>query len=405
MALLLSMLSWSGMAQVNVLTYHNDEPRTGLNTNETVLTPLNVNKASFGQVFFYPVDGYVYAQPLILTGVSLPGGGARNLVFVATEHDSLYAFDADDGNANPQPVWKRSFIDPANGVTSVPTGDVGSGDIVPEIGITSTPVIDEATKTIYVEVKTKEVKNGNTQYIHRLHAIDVATGADKLGGPVVIQPTVKGAGDGNDGQGNVPFNGLRQMNRPGLALVNGIVYIAYASHGDNGPYHGWVLGYNAATLAQSRVYNTTPNGGLAGIWMSGAPPASDPQGNLYAITGNGTFNTNSTVASARNYGDSFLKLTNSGSSLVVADYFAPFNQDALNQVDADLGSGGALVLPDSVGSVAHPHLLVGCGKEGKIYLIDRDNMGHFSSANDNAIVQSLPNAVGGTWSMPASATF
>lgn len=401
LGILLVGAALQGTAQVNVLTYHNDEPRTGWNTNETVLTPVNVSKTSFGQVFFFPVDGYVYAQPLILSGVDVPGDGIRNLVFVATQHDSLYAFDADDGNANPLPIWHRSFIDPANGVTSVPTGDVGSGDIVPEIGITSTPVIDASTGTIYVEAKTKEVKNGIAQYIHRLHAIDVATGAEKLGGPVVIQATVKGTGDGNDAKGNVPFNGLRQMNRPGLALVNGIIYIAFASHGDNGPYHGWVLGYNADSLTQSRVYNTTPNGGLAGIWMAGAPPASDPQGNLYAITGNGTFNTNSTTASARSYGDSFLKLTNSGSSLIVADYFAPFNQDALNSVDADLGSGGALVLPDSVGSALHPHLLVGCGKEGKIYLLDRDNMGHFSSVNDNAVVQSVAGAISGTWSMPA----
>ena len=387
-------------AAVDVLTQHNDVARMGANLNETVLTPAKVNASGFGKIFSHAVDGYVYAQPLLLSDVVIPGKGTHNIVIVATEHDSVYAFDADDSDGNNAgPLWQVSFINLAAGVTTVPTGDVGSGDIVPEIGITSTPVIDPTTGTLYVEVKTKEPSN---KYVHRLHALEVATGAERPGSPVQITASIKGTGDGNNGAGSVPFNGLREMNRPGLALVTPtghtrpLVYLAYASHGDNGPYHGWILGYDTQTLQLSQVFNTTPNGGLGGIWMAGCGPAFDSNGNLYVITGNGTFS-----PAQGNYGDSFLKISTESSGLVLADYFTPFNQDALNSTDADLGSGGAVVLPDSVGSAAHPHLLVGCGKEGKIYLLDRDSMGHFHAGNDTQIVQSLAGKIGGTWSTPA----
>lgn len=385
-------------AGVHVLTSHNDHARLGVNNQETNLTPATVSSGNFGKVFSYPVDGYVYAQPLVLSGVTLPDQTVRNLVFVATEHDSLYAFDGDSQNGtNNGVVWHVSFINPAAGVTTMPSGDTGSGDIVPEIGITATPVIDADAGVIYVEVKTKE----KGQYIHRLHALDVRTGEEMPNSPVLITATVKGSGDGSSG-GNLPFNGQRQMARPGLSLVktagftNPVVYIAYASHGDNGPYHGWVLGYDSKTLQQVHVYNATPNGGLGGFWMAGNGPAFDSDGSIYLITGNGTYNSN-----GKSFGDSYVKLVTANTNLVQSDWFTPFNQNDLNNADADLGSGGNIVLPDSAGSAAHPHLLVGCGKDGVIHLLDRDNMGKFNSANDNQTVQALGGVINGTWSSPA----
>lgn len=387
-------------AQVNVLTYHNDNARTGQDTNETILTLANVNSNTFGKLFLQSVDGQVYAQPLYAANVAITNRGTHNVVIVATEHDSVYAFDADNNTGgNAAPLWQTNFLNPAAGITTVPSGDTGSGNISPEIGITGTPVIDTTTGTIYVEVKTKEVAGGNTAYVHRLHALDLGSGAEKFGGPVIIQPTVPGTGDGNDGAGHVPFNGLRQLSRPGLLLLNGVVYISYASHGDFGPYHGWFLGFNAHTLQPQGVFNTTPNGGLGGIWQGGDAPATDTAGNIYFITGNGTFN-----SAITNYGDSFLRLSVSGTNVNLADYFTPHDQQNMADNDLDLGSGGLVSLPDSVGSMAHPHLLVGGGKEGIIYLIDRDNMGHFNSTNDSQIVQTIATAAA-EWSFGTPAYF
>ncbi len=240
-AALFALLPRSAPAQVNVWTYHYDNARTGQNTNETILTLANVNTNSFGKLFTQPVDGYVYAQPLYVAGVTVTNKGLHNVIFIATEHDSVYAFDADDNNGpNAAPLWHTNFTNPAAGITTVPSGDVGSADIVPEIGITSTPVIDLSTDTIYVEAKTKQVVGATTSYHHRLYALDIASGLERTNR--LIAASVSGSGDGNDGAGHVPFNDLRQMNRPGLLLHNGVIYIAYASHGDNGPYHGWVLG-------------------------------------------------------------------------------------------------------------------------------------------------------------------
>ncbi len=403
-AVLLATLLPSGSAQVSVWTQHNDTARTGANTNETVLTPSNVNQSTFGRLFTHPVDGYVYAQPLYVPNVAIAGEGTHNVLFVATQHNSVYAFDADSASgANSSPLWQASFISPP-GTNTVPNGDVGSGDIVPEIGITSTPAIDTNTGTLYVEVKTKE----NGTYRHRLHALDITSGAEKLGGPVRIQATVNGTGADSAG-GRVAFNDLKHMCRPGLLLLNGVVYAAYASHGDQNPYHGWLLGYDAQTLQQVGVYNTSPNGYWSGIWQSGNGPAADGNGDIYFETGNarGGDNVATNFVDPNSYTlcESFVKVATTNSSptnnLIMTDYFTPCNQGTLNNGDTDLGSGGNLVLPDSVGSAAHPHLLVGCGKEGKIYLLDRDNMGRYNSVNDNQIVQSLPGAVGGTWSSPA----
>jgi hypothetical protein len=387
-----------GLAQVNVLTYHNDGARTGVNPNETVLTPANVTPAQFGRLFSQAVDGYVYAQPLVVTGVSIEGKGVHDVVFVATEHNSVYAFDAHDNTgANANLLWQ------VNLGPSVPSGDVGSGDVVPEIGITSTPVIDPNTGVLYVVAKTKEDFN----YFQRLHALEISSGAERPGSPVVIEATVPGTGDGSV-NGEVSFDPLRHMNRPGLLLSSGVVYIAFASHGDVIPYHGWVFGYDAETLKRVSVFNTTPNGltdpsgypiGGGGIWQAGGAPAADADGNLYVITGNGTFDAAPSLGSGIDYGDTFLKL--SLSDLTVVDYFTPFNQDFLNRTDTDLGSSGPLVLPDSAGSAVHPHLLVGAGKEGTIYLVDRDNMGQFTDGGPDQIVQVLPFFMGGAFGSPA----
>jgi hypothetical protein len=382
-----SVAAFSSPAQVKVLTYHNDNARTGQNTNETTLTPANVNTNTFGLLFACAVDGQLYAQPLYMSGMAITNQGIHNVVFVATEHDSVYAFDADSNpGSNPAPLWKVSLINPAAGLTTVPSADVNSGNIAPEIGITSTPVIDPDTMTLYVETKTKQVEGGATNYVHRLHALDVGSGAEKFGGPVVIQPLVSGDGQGNNGAGRVPFNALRQLNRPALLLANGVVYVAFASHGDNTPYHGWVVGFNARTLREQGVFNSTPNGGLGGVWESGDGPAVDATSNLFIITGNGTFD----GTAKGDFSDSYIKLTPGGTTLKLADYFTPYNQASLSALDADVGGGGLVVLPDAAGSAAHPHLLVGAGKDAMIYLLDRDDLGRFNSSNNNQIVQSLP---------------
>ena len=381
----------SAPALSGVLTHHNDNMRTGKNLNESVLTPANVNTTTFGLLFSVPDDGQIYAQPLYVAGLKI-GGQAHNTVFVATEHDSVYAFDADTPGP---PLWQTSFINPAAGITTVPSADQFCLDIDPEIGITSTPVIDPNSGTLYVVAKTKEVVGGTTNYVHRVHALDIATGAEKFGGPVVIQGEVQGTGDGSV-NGIVPFFPLQQIQRPALLLSNNAIYIASASLCDLGPYHGWVFAYDAQSLAQVGILNTTPNGGRGGIWQSGGGPAADANGNVFVMTGNGTFDGLSPQGS-NDFGDSFLKLT--PRALTFSDFFTPFDQADLEVADGDLGSGSPLLLPDQASGP--PHLLVSAGKGGNIYLIDRDNMGKFNSSNNNQIVQYLPGAVGPLFATPA----
>ena len=372
-------------------TYHNDGARTGQNLQESALSTGNVNSSQFGKLFSYAVDGQVYAQPLYVPNVNIPNQGAHNVAYVATENDSVYALDA-DGLASA-PLWQTSFINPSAGITTVPASFVNSDSVQPQIGITSTPVIDPSSGTLYVVPYTKE--GGGCVY--RLHALDITNGAEKFGGPVLIQASVPGTGAGTDGHGNVAFNCFYQGQRPGLLLLNGTVYVAFASgHDDTPPFHGWLLGYNAQTLQQVAVFNTTPNGGDGGIWSSGGAPAVDSNGNLFFMSGNGTFDANT---GGVDVGDSVVKLSVSGGGLSLADYFTPFDQAYLSAKDVDLGSGGVMLLPDQPGP--YPHVLIGGGKEGKLYLVNRDNMGQYQAGSDSQIVQSLLGGAGGVWCTPA----
>ncbi len=364
-------------AQVSVLTYHNDLARTGQNPNEYALSPASVGGGSFERLFAYAVDGEVYGQPLYVPGVYISGKGPHNVVYVATEHDSVYAFDADsNAGANAQPLWSTSFANSGAGIATVPAANVGCGQISPEIGITGTPVIDPAAGTIYLVAMTLE----NGSYHHRLHALDITTGTERANSPVEVQAA-----------GFVPKN---YKQRPGLLLLNGNVYTSWSSHCDIGAYHGWIMAYDAKTLAQTVVYNDTPNGNQGSFWGGGAAPAVDANGNVFVVSGNGSFDGNPDL------GESFIRLS-PAAGLSVADYFTPYNQAALSNADLDTGSAGTVLLPDAVGSAAHPHLMIGGGKEGRIYLIDRDNMGHYRSSDDGQIPQSLPGAIGALYGLPA----
>lgn len=379
---------------VDVVTYHNDNARTGQNLNETILTLTNVNSTNFGKLAFFATDGKVDAQPLYLSSVNI-AGGTHNVLYVATEHASLYAFDADTGAV----LWHITLL--PNGET--PSDDRGCSQITPEIGITSTPVIDRTAGTNGIIYAVAMSKNAAGSYFQRLHALDLTNGSELLGGPTTVQASYPGTGDNSMG-GNVIFDPKQHAERAGLLLLNHIIYTAWTSHCDIRPYTGWVIAYNAETLAQSNVLNLTPNGSEGSVWMSGAGPAADSSGNIYLLDANGTFETtlNSSGFPAQgDFGNAFLKLSTSG-GLMVADYFATFDTVQKSNADVDLGSGGALLLPDLVDGSGHTwHLAVGAGKDTNLYVVNRDNMGKFNSASNN-IYQELDGALsGGVWAMPA----
>ncbi len=353
-----------------VLTFHGDNLRTGQNTSEVLLTPANVNVTNFGKLFSYSVDGRIYAQPLYVPNLNI-NGGTHNVVYVVTEADSVYAFDA-DGLATT-PLWKATFTNSTAGITTVSSSLNGS-NVMPQIGITSTPVIDVSTGTLYCVANTSE----NGTIFWRLHALDIFTGAEKFGGPVPIQ----GAG----------FTPLYQLQRPGLLLSGGNVYIAFGSNGDHNSWHGFVFAYSASTLLQVGVFNDTPTGNGGGIWQAAGGLGGDAAGNVYFATGNGSNNVSN---GGSNISDSFVKLD---SSAKLSDYFTPFNHSSLDCCDLDLASGGPVLLPDQPGPF--PHIMVGGGKTNTLYVINRDNMGKFNSTANN-IIQTLNGGVGPIYDQPA----
>jgi PQQ enzyme repeat len=377
--------------QTDVITYHNDLARTGQNLTETVLSPNNVNSAHFGKVGFFSVDGKVDAQPLVLANLNFGGQGTHNVLYVATEHGSIYAFDATSGSL----LWTVSLL----GAGETTSDDHGCSQITPEIGITSTPAIDRRNNAIYTVAMSK---NASGNYIQRLHALNLTTGAELFGGPVTIRASFPGTGDGST-SGMVNFLPGQHAERAGLLLLNGSIYTTWTSHCDIRPYTGWIIAYSASTLTQTSVLNLTPNGSEGSIWMSGTAPAADAAGNIYFLDANGTFDTTLNAngfPAAGDFGNSFIKLSTTH-GLAVSDYFATFNTIAQSDADVDFGSGGALVLPDLTdagGTVRH--LAVGAGKDQNIYVVDRDNMGKFNPSANN-IYQELQGVLAGPiFSMP-----
>jgi hypothetical protein len=362
-------------------TYHYDKLRTGWNNAEVVLTQANVGSARFGQVFSAPVDGNVYAQPLFASAVAIPGQGTHDVVYAATENDSVYALDATTGST----LWKMRYANSALGYSPVPSTNLGCPQVAPLIGITSTPVIDRSTSTLYFVAAVKRVQGAATSFHQFLHAADLATGTDRSNSPVDIQASVMGPG-----RTVIAFDPKWELNRPGLLLSNGVLYLAFGSHCDlhASTAKGWLLAYSAATLGLLGAFNTAPGSprGFASIWAGGFAPAADAQGAIYFATGNGMFDGNT---GGRWWGDTVLKLS---PDLRILDTFTPFDQAALNMDDQDLGGGGPMLLPPQAG--AHPSLLVLEGKAPKIFLIDRDRMGGYTPGGPDRVLQELPNAAG-----------
>jgi len=383
-------------AATDVLTWHNDIARTGQNITETILTPSNVNSAQFGKLGFYPVDGLVDAQPLQVSNVVTSNKGTHNLLVVATEHSSVYAFDTDSGSV----IWQVSLL--KSGETA--SDDRNCAFVSPEKGVTSTPVIDRSSGpsgAIYLVAMSKD---GSGNYFQRLHALDLTLGTELFGGPVDIQATYPGTGDNTDGT-NVIFDPGQYMERPALLLLNGVIYTTWTSHCDVRPYTGWIIGYSASTLAQTSVLNIAPNTYAGAIWMSGAGPAADSVGNIYFAEANGFFDgwlDMNGFPVNKDYGNAFMKLSTSGNQLAVADYFEMHDAVQQNAADTDLGSGGVLLLPDlSDGSANTIHLAIAAGKDSNLYVVNRGSMGKYNPNNDN-IYQELAGVLpGGVWGAPA----
>lgn len=388
-------------AGIDVTTYHYDNARDGLNSQETILTPSNVTSSSFGKIGFFSTDGKVDGEPLYLSQLTI-NGAAHNVLYAVTEHDSVYAFDADAGTV----LWQKSML----GAKETPSDDHGCGQITPEIGITDTPVIDRKLGAIFLVAMSKDT-SGN--YHQRLHALDIGSGAELEGGPIEIQATYPGTGKFSQ-SGIQTFQPGQYAERVGLLLMNGYLFLGWTSHCDEDPYTGWLMMYNETTLQQTSVLNLTPNGaendphfegGEGSIWQSGAGLAGDAQGNIYFLSANGAFETTLNAGgfpSGSDFGNSFLKVSSTGGKLAVSDYFSPDNTATESVNDQDLGSGGVLLLPDLTDAGgATRHLAVGAGKDGNIYIVDRDNMGKFNSSSNN-IYQELAGALSAEFGMPAS---
>ena len=385
-------------AQTNVLMYHNDQFHTGQNLSETILKPTNVSSTTFGKLFIMPADGKVEGQPLYVAGLNMPGQGTRNVVFLASEHDTVYAYDAEHAG---NPLWQVSLL--ALGET--PADTQGCPQVEPEIGVTATGVIDLAAGphgTIYLVAMSKDTAGA---YHQRLHALDITSGVEQFGGPSEISATFPGNGDNSAG-GLVRFDPRMYKERAALVLSNGVVYTSWASHCDARPYTAWVIGYDQYSLSQALVFNFTPDGEGGTIWGAGAGPAVDAEGNLFFQLANGTFDPNLDGLGfpyTGNFGNAFVKLSVKGRVPKVLDYWTMHNTVAESDADADLGSGGIMLLPDLVdanGTVRH--LGVGAGKDANVYLFDRDNMGKFSASNDGTLYQELPSGLGnGEFATPA----
>ncbi len=394
LAALFSISVIDGAAAQNVMTYHNNNARTGLNAAETTLTLANVNSAQFGKLFVASADGLVDAQPLYLSAVPVQGTN-HNLLIVATEHDSVYAFDADSGAQ----MWQISTLLPGETTSD----DRGCSQVTPEIGITSTPAISRPKSSNGVIFVVAMSKDSSGNYHQRLHALDAPTGKELYNGPAEISGQYPGTGD-NSQNGYVIFDPSQYEERAGILLLNGTVYLSWTSHCDQRPYTGWIMGYGATSLKQTTILNVTPNANEGAIWGSGAGPAADNTGNIYFLDGNGIFDTtlnSQGLPNSGDYGNAFVKLNTKG-GLSVADYFEMDNGPTESAEDIDLGSGGAILLPnmkDSSGTTWQ--LAAGAGKDGNIYIVNRSSLGKFNSKSNNIYQQLSGVLPGGLWSMPA----
>jgi len=376
----------------NVLTFHNDVARTGQNLKETILTPAGLSSSNFGKVGFLQTDGLVDAEPLYVSNLTV-SGAQHNVVFAVTEHDSAYAFDADTFAQ----LWKVSVL----GANETSSDNRGCGQVTPEIGVTSTPVIDPQAGSHGVIYLVAMSKDSNGNYFQRLHALDITTGAEVSGSPATVQATFPNQ------SGETTFDPKQYKERAALLLLNGVIYTTWASHCDDGPYTGWIMGYNQTTLQQSSVLNVIPNGGDGAIWMAGDGPAADSSGNFYFLDANGTFDTTLDAGGDpinSDYGNAFIKISTANNTLSVADYFTMHNTTSESDADQDLGSGGEILLPDLKDAANNTwHLAVGAGKDSHIYVVNRDLMGKFNTSNDNAIYQEISsNGIsGGSFATPA----